>query len=134
MTAERIEITVDEANALFSAARGSTMTEEDKIRFRRERAEWAEKGGLEDAPEPKPLPVSLLSPKDIPEIEEAVRTKVMELYAKQSNGGVDSAEMNRVFAVVNTLRARNLIGDQVFGEAEAFFGMSVTPVSERGDD
>lgn len=131
MTAERLTITPEEADALFAGARSNTMTEEEKIRFRRERAEWAEQGGLEDGPEPKPVSISLLSPKDIPEIEEAVRTKVMELYAKQSNGGIDPAEMNRVFTVVNSLRARNLIGDQVYGKAEALFGMSATPASKR---
>ena len=134
MTAERLTITPQEADVLFAGARKNTMTEQDKIRFREERARWAEQGGLEENPEPKPVSISLLSPKDIPEIEEAVRAKVMEMYAKQSNGGVDPAELNRVFAVVSTLRARSLIGDQVYGQAEAFFGMSSTPASEREGD
>ncbi len=133
MGAEREEITPEEADALFADARKNTMTEADKVRFREERASFAEGGGLEDDSEPKPISVSLLSPKDIPEIEAAVHTKIIQLMAQRSNGGVDPAEVSRVFSVVSTLRSKGLIGDQVYGEAESFFGLS-EPISERRRD
>lgn len=129
--AERLTITAEEANALFAPAREeSTMTEADKIRFREERDAFALSGGVEGATEPKPVDIALLTEKDIPEIEAAVQTKITELMVKVSREVADPVEMNRVFSRVYTLRKRNLIGNEVYGEAEAFFGQQ-PPITER---